>query len=73
LSKTWLSLAQPSTGESRPNGQSITGNWMSWMHLDALRWGRFTSERESDGETHQKFNIYNILIIIMYMYNCIYL
>ena len=32
-----LSLAQPSTGESRPNGQSITGNWMSWMHLDALR------------------------------------
>lgn len=68
-----LSLAQPSTRESRPNGQSITGNWMSWMHLDALRWGRFTSERESDGETHQKFNVYNILIIIMYMYNCIYL
>ena len=34
-----LSLAQPSTGESRSNCQSITGNWMIWMHLDELDGG----------------------------------
>lgn len=51
-----LSLAQPSTRESRPNGQSITGNWMSWMHLD----GGGSLQSGNPTEKHIKSSIFII-------------